>query len=77
MSTNPIIDELHRIREAHAKRFNYDIDAIFADLRRRDAECKNLSKLKPVKPRRSLQVAETPTPYSAKQPKPKAGRGRA
>ena len=73
MSTNPIIDELHRIREAHAKRFNYDIDAIFADLRRRDAECKNLSKLKPVKPRRVQEVAETP--YTAKRSKPKAGKG--
>lgn len=45
MSTNPITDEIHRIREAHAKRFNYDIAAIFADLRRRDAERKDLPTL--------------------------------
>jgi hypothetical protein len=77
MSTNPIIDEIHRIREAHAKRFNYDIDAIFADLRRRDAECKNLSKLKPVKPRRALEVAEPPAAYVTPRRRPNAGSGKA
>ena len=34
----------------HAKRFNYDIDAIFADIRKREAKRNNLSNLQPVKP---------------------------
>jgi hypothetical protein len=28
---NHILDEIHRIREEHAKSFNYDLDAMFAD----------------------------------------------
>ena len=76
MTTNPIIDEIHRIREAHAKRFNYDIDAIFEDLRRREAGRKNLAKLRPVKPRQVQEVAEAPAPYAAKRPKAKAGKRR-
>ena len=47
MHRNPIIEELHRIRKDHARRFNYDIDAIFADLQRQQAKRKNLSRLKP------------------------------
>jgi len=38
MWTDPIVDELHRIREEHAARFNFDLDAIVADLRRVEAE---------------------------------------
>ena len=42
MRTDPIVDEIHRIRRAHAKRFNYDLSAIFADIRKRQAKRKNL-----------------------------------
>ncbi|BAU14467.1 hypothetical protein LEP3755_50140 [Leptolyngbya sp. NIES-3755] len=31
MWEDEIIDELHRIREEHAKSFNYDLDAMFED----------------------------------------------
>ncbi|MDR2704937.1 MAG: hypothetical protein LBC02_04080 [Planctomycetaceae bacterium] len=30
--SNPIIEELWKIREDHAKQFNYDFDAMFDDL---------------------------------------------
>ncbi len=30
--TDPIIDEIRAVRDAHAARFNYDIDAIFRDI---------------------------------------------
>jgi hypothetical protein len=33
MWQDPIVAELHRYREAHAKKFNYDIWAIHADLK--------------------------------------------
>ena len=33
-----IVEEVRRIREEHAARFNYDIDAIFADLKRLETE---------------------------------------
>ena len=29
MSYDPIVDEIHAIREAYAKRFNYDLEAIY------------------------------------------------
>ncbi len=38
MWTDPIVDELHRIREERAARFNFDLDTIVADLRRVEAE---------------------------------------
>jgi hypothetical protein len=31
MKSDPIIDEVRRIREAHAAKFNYDLSAICAD----------------------------------------------
>ncbi len=30
--TDPIVDEIRAVRDAHAARFNYDIDAIFRDI---------------------------------------------
>ncbi|MDP8240623.1 MAG: hypothetical protein P9X24_16155 [Candidatus Hatepunaea meridiana] len=33
MSNDPIVDRVHKIREKLAKKFNYDVNAIFADIR--------------------------------------------
>ncbi len=33
--TDPILDEVYRLRDEHAKRFNYDLDAIVADIQSR------------------------------------------
>jgi hypothetical protein len=33
---DPIVDEVRRIRDAHAARFNYDLDAIFRDIKERE-----------------------------------------
>jgi len=33
MINDPIVNEVRRIRDELAKKFNYDVDAIFADLR--------------------------------------------
>ena len=30
---DPIVDEVRRIRDAHSARFNYDLDAIFQDIK--------------------------------------------
>ena len=38
MWTDGIVEEIHRIRDEYAKSFNYDLDAIFADLRKKQAE---------------------------------------
>ena len=29
---DPIVEEVRRVREAHAAQFNYDLDAIFQDI---------------------------------------------
>jgi hypothetical protein len=34
MSEDPIVQEVRRIRQEHAARFDYDLEAIFADLKR-------------------------------------------
>ncbi len=35
--TDPIVDEVRRLRDAHARQFNYDLKAICADLIARQA----------------------------------------
>ncbi|MBW4616074.1 MAG: hypothetical protein KME21_22890 [Desmonostoc vinosum HA7617-LM4] len=38
MWQDEIVEEIHQIREAYAKSLNYDLDAIFEDLRKKEAE---------------------------------------
>lgn len=33
---DPILDEVRQVRDAHAARFNFDLDAIFADIKERE-----------------------------------------
>jgi len=33
---DPIVDEVRKVRDAHAARFNYDLDAIFRDLKEQE-----------------------------------------
>ncbi len=35
MWTDPIVEEVRRVRDAHAAMFNYDLDAIYADIKAR------------------------------------------
>jgi hypothetical protein len=37
MSEDPIVQEVRRVRQEHAARFDYDLQAIFADLKRTEA----------------------------------------
>ena len=36
MPEDPILDEIHRFREAHAAKFGYDVDAIVRDLQEQE-----------------------------------------
>jgi hypothetical protein len=56
---DPIVDEVRRVRDAHAARFNYDLDAIFQDIKEREKK----SGLKFVQ-----GVARQPMPNEALQP---------
>jgi hypothetical protein len=38
MWQDPVVDEIHRIRENHAKKFNYDLHAICEDIRKKQAK---------------------------------------
>ena len=33
MQNDPIVDEVRKVRDAHAAKFNYDLDAIYRDLK--------------------------------------------
>jgi hypothetical protein len=52
MWEDPIVAEVHRIREELAARFNYDIHAMFADMRKRQAGLGSrlVSRAKPAEP---------------------------
>lgn len=39
MRRDPIVEEIRRIREAHAARFNYDLKSICADLKKKEKDC--------------------------------------
>lgn len=38
MWNDPIVEEVRRVRQAHAKKFNYDIKAIVEDLRKQQSQ---------------------------------------
>jgi hypothetical protein len=38
MPADPIVEEVRRVREAYAARFNYDPEAIFQDIKRQEQE---------------------------------------
>lgn len=50
-----IVEEVRRIRDEHAAKFDYDLDAIFADLKRLEAQ-RNLPRIS-FGPRRIVQPA--------------------
>ncbi|MGI8967067.1 MAG: hypothetical protein ACR2H1_13405 [Limisphaerales bacterium] len=41
MKQDPIISEIREVREAHAAKFNYDLDAIFADIQQSEKKLKS------------------------------------
>ena len=51
MLQDEILDEIRQFREEHAKSFNYDLDAMFADWQKRQAEDgKQVVSLSPKRP---------------------------
>ena len=65
--TDPIVDEVRRVRDEHAASFNYDLDAIFQDIK--EQEKKSGLKFVSYPPRRTapnkaLQPTGVATPVS-------------
>ena len=54
---DPIVEEVLKFRNEHAKRFNYDLDAICDDLKKHQA--KYSSKLVRLKPKKLLTKEST------------------
>ena len=38
MKSDPIVDEVRKTRESHASKFNYDLSAICADLKKKEKD---------------------------------------
>ena len=56
--SDPIVDEVRRARDAYAARFNYDLRAIFRDLKEQEKRSG----------RKLTSYAENAEPYQALQP---------
>jgi hypothetical protein len=54
MKKDPIVAEIRRTRDAHAARFNYDVEAIVCDLAKRDKASRR--KLYSFQPRKTAKV---------------------
>jgi len=39
MTKDPIVEEVRKARQAHAAKFNYNINAIFEDLKKKEKAC--------------------------------------
>jgi hypothetical protein len=39
---DPIVEEIHKIRKEFAEKFAYDVDAMFEDLRKKQANSKRI-----------------------------------
>jgi len=69
---DPIVDEIRRIRDAHAARFNYDLDAIFRDVQEKQKTSgRKYVSYPPVRiePKPALPTA-APVPPTAEAPTP-------
>jgi hypothetical protein len=61
---DPIVDEVRRVRDAHAAMFNYDLDAIFQDIKEEEKKSGlNYVSYPPrkIEPNQALQPTEAAT----------------
>ncbi|KPQ39581.1 MAG: hypothetical protein HLUCCO16_07235 [Phormidium sp. OSCR] len=62
MYQDPIVEEIHKIREEYSQSFNHDLKALFADLQKQQAESGrkvvNLSRQPSLTPGEPGQVTE-------------------
>jgi hypothetical protein len=57
MWKDPIVEEVRKVRQAHAAKFNYDLDAICRDLK--EQEKKSGRKVVSLRPRKPAKWATT------------------
>ena len=50
---DPIVDEIRKARQMHAEKFNYDLDAIYQDLKTKEQQSRRkVVSLPPKRPKR-------------------------
>lgn len=59
MIKDPIVEEIRKVRDDYAQRFNYDLDAVYCDLKQRQAQRTRKTVSFPPKPV-SITATETP-----------------
>ncbi len=57
MFTDPIVEEVRRVREEYAKQFNYDLHAMAEDLRKQERQHPERLVSFPAKRRRKTKMA--------------------
>ena len=58
MWKDPIVEEVRKVREEHAAAFNYNLDAIFRDLKEQERQCgQKVVSLPPRKPSERVKIA--------------------
>lgn len=57
---DPIVDEIRKIRDAHAARFNYDLKAIYEDIKRSEKDREEKTGRKFVAPPRRHEPPAAP-----------------
>ena len=62
---DPIVDEVRKVRDAHASRFNYDLDAIFRDIKEQERES---GRAFVSFPPRKLELNHAPEPTATARP---------
>lgn len=65
MTRDPMVQEIHKHRERYLRKFKYDLDAMFEDLKRKQSTRNNVSPLKPCTPSKTC-VAEFKASYRTK-----------
>lgn len=59
---DPIVEEVRRARDAYAKQFNYDLDAIYRDLKAKERQNKQRVVPCPPKHQKALDQESEPKP---------------
>lgn len=73
MTKDPIVEEVRRIRQEHAARFDYDLQAIFDDLKRTE-EARDPQRSPLLSPLGPGEVAPSPARHRAAGALRRAGR---
>ena len=62
---DPIVEEVRKVRDAYAKRFNYDLDAIYRDLKAKERRSGRVVAPCPLQQESAVSPNETQTRESA------------